>query len=77
MDLAKVQVSGIRARVAYCMGIPAGIVGAKVQFDYTDPLWDGLIKNVVFEGSKTVSIYIFHGIMSTGGRSQPMRNLFP
>jgi hypothetical protein len=56
MDLAKVQVSGIHARVAYRTGISAGIVGARVLFDYTDPLWDGLIKNVVFEGAQTVSI---------------------
>ena len=36
--------------------IPAGIVGATVQLEYTDSIWAGLYKTVVFRGNKTVEV---------------------
>lgn len=51
MILAKIRVSGVRA-TPYCLKeIPKGIIGATVQFEYTDSMWDGLSKAVVFRGS--------------------------
>lgn len=51
MELAKIRVSGVRAAAVYCLPIPKGIIGATVRFEYTDPMWDGLSKTVVFRGA--------------------------
>lgn len=51
MEIAKVQVSGVCAIAVCKMPIPKGIIGAQVRFEYTDPMWDGLSKTVVFQGS--------------------------
>lgn len=56
MEIAKIQVSGVTARRIYCNPIPRGITGATVAIEYADPMWEGLIKNVVFEGLETVTI---------------------
>jgi hypothetical protein len=50
MELGKVEISGINAKVAYMEPIPRGIVGATVEIVYTDSLWDSLTKTVVFWG---------------------------
>ena len=54
MELAKILVSGVEARVMELKAIPAGIIGGTVRFVYEDPVWDGLRKNAVFVGAKTV-----------------------
>lgn len=51
MVIAKVRVDGVCAETVYCKEIPKGIVGAQVEFEYTDPMWDNLSKTVVFRGS--------------------------
>ena len=56
MELAKILVSGVEARVVELKAIPAGIIGATVGFVYEDPVWSGLKKNAVFVGAKTVVV---------------------
>lgn len=56
MEIAKIQVSGVTAQTVSCKDIPAGIIGATVTFDYTDAMWDGLIKTVVFRGCCTKDV---------------------
>lgn len=56
MIVAKIQVSGVRAHVVYRNFIPAGIIGAQVEIDYADDLWQGLHKTVVFRGAVTKDV---------------------
>lgn len=56
MELAKIQVSGVQASVITKQKIPAGIIGATVTLEYTDPVWDGLSKTVVFRGEVTKDV---------------------
>ena len=48
MILATIRVHGVCAKTVSVTTIPRGIIGAKVQFEYADPMWDGLTKTVVF-----------------------------
>lgn len=52
MEIAKVQVSGVSVEVAETKPITRGMVGAQVRLEYTDPIWDDLIKTVVFRSGK-------------------------
>lgn len=54
--IATIHVSGVEARAVDLKKIPLNITGASVIFIYDDPMWAGLTKNVVFDGSETVSI---------------------
>ena len=56
MLVAKIQVSGTRARTVYANPITAGMIGAEVAVVYTDPVWDGLAKTVVFYGAGTKDV---------------------
>lgn len=56
MEIAKIQVSGVNAQTVSCEIIPAGIIGATVAFEYTDAMWAGLTKTVVFKGCCTKDI---------------------
>lgn len=49
MDIAQIDVSGVRARAIVYRPIPMGIVGGTVRLVYSDPQWDGLTKTVVFQ----------------------------
>lgn len=40
MIVAKIQVNGVCARVVYRKIITAGMIGAKIEILYTDPVWD-------------------------------------
>lgn len=51
MILATITVSGVRAVAVDVGAIPAGIIGAQVRIEYTDPRWDALSKTVVFRGA--------------------------
>ncbi len=51
MEIAKVSVSGVRAQTVQAEPIPVGIVGATVKLEFTDPLWDGLDKHILFSGA--------------------------
>lgn len=53
MEIAKVKVSGARCTPVSVETITQGMVGATVSIEYTDPLWDGLTKTVVFRGAVT------------------------
>lgn len=50
MIIAKVEISTVYAKATYREDIPRGIAGAQVEFAFTDPMWDGLEKVVVFQG---------------------------
>lgn len=53
MEIAKLKVSGCRCVPVQLGMITAGMVGAAVSLDYTDPIWEGLTKTVVFRGAQT------------------------
>lgn len=48
MIVSKIQVSGVVAKPLYRKPITAGMVGVKVELEYTDARWEGLTKTVVF-----------------------------
>lgn len=49
MEIARIQVSGVQARaVRKLPAIPAKLVGGYITLEYTDSLWEGLTKTVVF-----------------------------
>ena len=54
MIVAKIQVSGAIARTLYKKVIPAGIIGAQVEFEYATDVWKGLHKTVIFRGPVTM-----------------------
>ena len=56
MIVAKIQVSGVIAHTLYKKVIPAGIIGAQVELEYCDDIWQGLSKTVVFEGTVTKDV---------------------
>lgn len=56
MELAKIRVSGAWALPVDVKPIPEGIIGGQVAFEYTDPMWDGLSKTVVFKGCVTKDV---------------------
>lgn len=56
MVIAKVKVNGAHAAAVDKKTVTAGMVGAQVQLDYTDPVWDGLHKTVVFYGAAVKDI---------------------
>lgn len=51
MEIARIEVSGNRARAIVHKPITKGIMGAQVRLVYTDPMWDGLVKTVAIRGS--------------------------
>lgn len=51
MNMATIVVSGVYAHARMYSTIPAGIVGATVTFEFTDPIWEGLTKTAVFQGA--------------------------
>lgn len=56
MIVAKIKVDGVSAKTAYLSDIPAGIRGARVEIEYTDAMWSGLSKTVVFRGCCTKDV---------------------
>ena len=52
------QVSGIYAHAEYVKTIPAGLIGGKIEFDFTDSRWDNLNKTVVFKGFGTKDVFL-------------------
>lgn len=56
MIVAKIKVDGVSAKTAYLADIPAGIIGAQVEIEYTDAMWSGLSKTVVFRGCCTKDV---------------------
>lgn len=49
MEIAKIDVTGVRERAIIYRPIPVGMIGGTVRFEYSDHLWDGLNKTVVFQ----------------------------
>lgn len=49
MEIAQIKVSGVRGMAIIYRPIPVGMIGGTVRFEYSDPLWDGLNKTVVFQ----------------------------
>lgn len=58
MNIATIEVSGTYAMIGRYVTIPAGIVGATVDFRFTDDLWAGLQKTVVFRSSVTRDVLL-------------------
>ena len=56
MEIAKIRVSDVHAEVVSQKPVPAGIIGATITVEYTDPIWDGLHKTVVFSGCTTKDV---------------------
>lgn len=56
MIVAKIQVSGAIAHTLYKKVIPAGVIGAQVEFEYAEDIWRGLHKTVVFRGPVTKDV---------------------
>ena len=57
MKIATICVSGVEAAALDRKSITMGLAVATVEFEYTDPMWSGLTKNVVFDGATTVAVY--------------------
>jgi hypothetical protein len=55
--IATIHVSGVKALALDRRDIPAGITGAVLELVYDDPIWDNLVKTVVFQGTKTVQVF--------------------
>lgn len=55
MKIATICVSGVEAVAVDVKKVTAGLTGAEVVMEYTDPLWNGLTKKVIFDGAETVS----------------------
>lgn len=53
MEIARIEVTGAMARVRYRNPIPAGLVGGTVTVDYSEDIWKGLTKTVVFRSVET------------------------
>lgn len=53
MEIARIEVGRTTGACTRRERIPAGIGGASVQVSFTDPVWDNLIKTVVFRGKGT------------------------
>lgn len=51
MEIAQVRVSGVHCTPVSLHRIPRGLMGGTVSIAYTDPIWDGLRKTVVFRGA--------------------------
>lgn len=56
MIVAKIQVNGAIAHTLYKKVIPAGIIGAQIEFEYAEDVWHGLHKTVVFRGPVTKDV---------------------
>ena len=57
MNIATIRVSGVQAIGAEVLReIPAGISGATIQLEYTDSIWAGLNKAVIFRGNTTKEV---------------------
>ena len=56
MKIAEVKVSGTTCEVTRLVPISRGLVGATVSIEYTDPVWDGLQKTVVFRSAVTKDV---------------------
>ena len=67
MIVSKIQVSGAIAHTLYKKVIPAGIIGAQVEFEYAEDIWKGLHKTVVFRGPVTKDVVI-NDITANGKR---------
>lgn len=53
MEIARIEVNSVYARIKYRRDIPRGIAGARVTFLFTDSAWDLLEKIAVFQGACT------------------------
>ena len=56
MKIAEVKVTKTTCETTRLVPIPKGIVGATVSIEYTDSVWDGLQKTVVFRSAVTKDV---------------------
>lgn len=60
----QIQVNGVIAHTVYRKVIPAGIIGAQVEFEYAEDIWSGLRKTVVFRGAVTKDVVTDENIVT-------------
>lgn len=58
MKIAEVKVNGTTCDVTRLVPISKGLVGATVSIEYTNAVWDGLQKTVVFRSSVTKDVLV-------------------
>lgn len=58
MKIAEVKVNGTTCDVTRLAPISKGLVGATVSIEYTNAVWDGLQKTVVFRSSVTKDVLV-------------------
>lgn len=63
MNIATIEVSGVYASAKAYTHIPAGLVGATVTFDFSDPKWDNLSKTAVFRGNVTRDVIMSDNVV--------------
>lgn len=63
MNIATIEVSGVYASAKAYTHIPAGLVGATVTFDFSDPKWDNLSKTAIFRGNVTRDVIMSDNIV--------------
>lgn len=51
MEIAKILVNQTTGHCMVRRRIPAGLVGGTVSVEFDDPIWDRLVKTVVFRGT--------------------------
>ena len=56
MVIAKVIVDRTSLRIVSKQKIPRGLIGGKVEIEYTDSIWDRLMKTAVFQGCVTKDV---------------------
>lgn len=49
MEIARIDVTGVRGMAMIYKPIPVGMIGGTVRFVFNDHLWDGLTKTIVFQ----------------------------
>lgn len=55
IEITNVKVTGTVARCG-SKNLPQGLTGAYITIEYADPMWNSLVKTVVFKGSKTIDV---------------------
>lgn len=65
MEIAQIDVSGVRARAIVYRPIPVGMIGGTVRFVFSDPQWDGLTKTVVFQAGDVTKDVVNPGELVT------------
>lgn len=64
MEIARIDVTGVRERAIIYRPIPVGMIGGTVRFVFSDHLWDGLTKTIVFQAGDVTKDVLNPGELS-------------